>query len=65
MTDSKSVTLQNEVTQYLLSTNTLKKDFAARIGITPVMLSHWLNGRCSLRRETLERIVSLIFSGSE
>lgn len=63
MTDSKTITLQNEVTQYLLSTNTLKKDFAARIGITPVMLSHWLNGRCSLRREILERILSHISLG--
>ena len=65
MTDSKTITLQDEVTQYLLSTNTLKKDFAARIGITPVMLSHWLNGRCSLRREILERIISHLFRGSK
>lgn len=61
MTDSK--TLQKEVADYLLSHKILKKDFAARIGITPVMLSHWLSGRCSLRREVLEIIVSQIFSG--
>lgn len=61
MTDSK--TLQKEVADYLLSAKILKKDFAARIGITPVMLSHWLSGRCSLRREVLEIIVSQIFSG--
>ena len=61
MTDSK--TLQKEVADYLLSHKILKKDFAARIGITPVMLSHWLNGRCSLRREILERIISHISLG--
>lgn len=61
MTDSK--TLQKEVADYLLSHKILKKDFAARIGITPVMLSHWLSGRCSLRREVLERIISHISLG--
>ena len=62
MSDSKS-TLQCKVNIYLLDNHILKKDFAARIGITPVMLSHWLSGRCSLRREVLEIIVSQIFSG--
>lgn len=61
MTDSK--TLQNEVIDYLVSHKILKKDFAVRIGITPVMLSHWLSGRCSLRRETLEKILSQILLG--
>lgn len=61
MTDSQQ-TLQGEVLTYLRQNNILKKDFAVRIGITPVMLSHWLNGRTSLRREVLERIVSLMGS---
>ncbi len=65
MTDSTKTTLQDEVEKYLHKNNLLKKDFAARIGITPVMLSHWLNGRCPLRREILERIVTHIsFRGS-
>lgn len=59
MTDYNE-TLQNKVNDFIKHNHLLKKDFAAKIGITPVMLSHWLGGRASLSRKSLERIVALI-----
>ncbi|MCH5300218.1 MAG: helix-turn-helix transcriptional regulator [Ruminococcus sp.] len=57
MTD---ISLQEEVEIFVKSRKMLKKDFADKIGITPVMLSHWLKGRVSLNRKTLEKIVTEI-----
>lgn len=57
MTD---ISLQEEVEIYVKSHKILKKDFAATIGITPTLLSHWLRGRLSLNIKTLEKIVAEI-----
>ena len=48
---------QEEVEKYIKSKKILKKDFEAKIGITPVKLSHWLKGRVALPRKTLELIL--------
>ena len=48
---------QEEVEQYIKTKKILKKDFAAKIGITPVKFSHWLKGRVALPRKTLELIL--------
>ena len=57
MTD---VSLQEQVELFVKSHKVLKKDFAAIIGIKPVLLSHWLKGRVSLNKKTLEKIVAEI-----
>ena len=49
---------QKEVEQFIREKKILKKDFAAKIGITPVKFSHWLKGRVALNRKTLELILS-------
>lgn len=54
------ISLQEEVEIYVKSNKILKKDFAQKIGITPVMLSHWLKGRLMLNYTTLDRIVAEI-----
>lgn len=52
--------LQGEVEQYIKIHKILKKDFAAKIGVTPVMLSHWLKGRTAFKRSVLERIIAVL-----
>lgn len=49
---------QEEVEHYIKEKKILKKDFAERIGITPVKFSHWLKGRVALPRKTLELILT-------
>lgn len=49
---------QKEVEQFIREKKILKKDFAAKIGITPVKFSHWLKGRVALPRRTLELVLS-------
>jgi len=52
--------LQVEVEAFVKSRKILKKDFAKMIEVTPVMLSHWLKGRVTFNRATLQRIVALL-----
>lgn len=54
------ISLQEEVENFVKSHKILKKDFADKIGIKPIMLSHWLKGRVSLNRRTLEKIIAEI-----
>ena len=54
------LSLQEEVEIFIRQTKILKKDFAAKIGISPVKFSHWLNGRTSLNIRTLSKIVAEI-----
>lgn len=49
---------QEEVERHIKEKRILKKDFALKIGITPVKFSHWLKGRVALPRKTLELILS-------
>lgn len=53
-------TLQTKVQIFLKDRKILKKDFAVTIGITPVKLSHWLNGRVCLDLKTNEKILKMI-----
>lgn len=53
MTD---VFLQSRVEEYVKEHKILKKDFAKRIGVSPVRLSHWLNGRILFNSIILEKI---------
>lgn len=55
--------LQTDVENFVKRHHILKKDFAKMIDVTPVMLSHWLNGRVKFNRLTLERIVAIIDKG--
>lgn len=50
--------LQKEVEIFVKENKILKKDFAHKIGIPPVKLSHWLKGRVSFDRKTLEKIIA-------
>lgn len=54
--------LQEEVERFVKEHKILKKDFAAKIGVSPVKLSHWLNGRMAFNRITLEKIIAIIDS---
>lgn len=55
--------LQDEVEAFVKEDGILKKDLAARIGVSPSMLSHWLKGRVSFKKNTLEKIISEIDRG--
>lgn len=55
MTD---ISLQEEVELFVKSRKILKKDFAAKIGIKPMILSHWLKGRVALNERTLRKIIA-------
>lgn len=52
--------LQQEVESFVKSNKILKKDFAEKIGVSPVMLSHWLKGRVNFKKSTLEKIIAEI-----
>lgn len=52
--------LQQEVESFVKSNKILKKDFAEKIGVSPVMLSHWLKGRVNFKKNTLEKIIAEI-----
>ena len=54
--------LQEEVERFVKEHNILKKDFAAKIGVSPVKLSHWLKGRVAFNRITLEKIIAILDS---
>ena len=53
-------TLQDEVETFVKKNKILKKDFAKKIGVSPVMLSHWLKGRVCFPKNTLEKIIAEI-----
>lgn len=52
--------LQEEVERFVKEHNILKKDFAAKIGVSPVKLTHWLKGRVAFNRITLEKIIAIL-----
>lgn len=54
--------LQQEVERFVKEHNILKKDFAAKIGVSPVKLTHWLKGRVAFNRITLEKIIAILDS---
>lgn len=53
-----NLSLQLEVENYVKEHKVLKKDFAHKIGISPVKLSHWLSGRTLLNRIVCEKIIA-------
>ncbi len=55
-----NTSLQLEVEKFVKVHKILKRDFAEMIGVSPVMLSHWLKGRVNFKRSTLEKIISVI-----
>ena len=52
--------LQVAVERYCKENKVKKKDFAEKIGVTPVKLSHWLAGRTGFTISTLEYIKTLL-----
>ena len=52
--------LQEEVKRFVKEHKMLKKDFAAKIGVSQVKLSHWLNERVAFNRITLEKIIAIL-----
>ncbi|MBQ8215554.1 MAG: helix-turn-helix transcriptional regulator [Clostridia bacterium] len=56
------ILLQDEVERFVKEHNILKKDFAAKIGVSPVKFSHWLKGRVAFNRITLEKIIAILDS---
>lgn len=56
--------LQFEVEKFIAAKPMKKKDFAVLIGISPVKLSRWLNGRVSLNQKTIDNIKVLLAMAS-
>lgn len=54
--------LQEEVERFVKKQKMQKKVFAAKIGVSPVKLSHWLKGRVAFNRITLEKIIAILDS---
>ena len=54
------MTIQDEVLAYIDQHGMKKKCFASMIDVSPQMLSHWLSGRVQFKRNTLDKIFSII-----
>lgn len=54
------MTIQDEVLVYIDQHGMKKKYFASMIDVSPQMLSHWLLGRVQFKRNTLDKIFSVI-----
>lgn len=54
------MTIQDEVLVYLGQHGMKKKYFASMIDVSPQMLSHWLSGNVQFKRNTLDKIFSII-----
>lgn len=54
------MTIQDEVLVYIDQHGMKKKCFASMIDVSPQMLSHWLSGRVQFKRNTLDKIFSII-----
>lgn len=52
--------LQVRVRAFCSRTHTKKKDFADMIGISPVVLSHWLAGRMILNNLTVKKVCEIL-----
>ena len=54
------MTIQDEVLVYIDQHGMKKKCFASMIDVSPQMLSYWLSGRVQFKRNTLDKIFSII-----
>ena len=54
------MTIQDEVLAYIDQHGMKKKCFASMIDVSPQMLSHRLSGRVQFKRNTLDKIFSII-----
>lgn len=54
------VTLQQKVESFLKMKKMKKKDFAREIGVSNVVLSHWLHGRVRFDHNTIAFICEAI-----
>ena len=54
------IVMQYKVEEYLKANKIKKKDFAAAIGVSNVMLSHWLHGRVLFSKTTIDAICEII-----
>lgn len=54
------LTLQDEVENYVRQKKIKKKDLAENIGISPVMLSHWLKGRTAFSKDVLQKLIVIL-----
>ena len=55
-----NINAQDDIKAFCRRTGMKKKDIAQEIGITPVMLSHWLHGRAALSDRALKKLVILL-----
>lgn len=54
------IIMQNKVEEYLKANKIKKKDFAAEIGVSNVMFSHWLHGRVLFNKATIDNMCKII-----
>ena len=54
------MTIQEEVLNYIEEHGMKKNFFAKKIGVSPMMLSHWLQGRVQSSKNKIDIIFSLI-----
>lgn len=54
------MTIQEEVLDYIEKHGLKKKYFANQIDVSPMMLSHWLQGRVQFSKSKIDLIFSII-----
>lgn len=54
------MTIQEEVLKYIEENGIKKGFFAKQIGVSPMMLSHWFQGRVQFSKSRIDKIFSVI-----
>lgn len=54
------MTIQEEVLKYIEENGMKKNFFAKKIGVSPMVLSHWLQGRVQFNKSRIDKIFSII-----
>lgn len=54
------MTVQEEVLKYIEENGVKKNFFAQKIGVSPMVLSHWLQGRMQFNQNRIDKIYQII-----
>lgn len=54
------MTIQEEVLKYIEEHGMKKNFFAKKIEVSPMMFSHWLQGRVQFNKNRIDKIYSII-----
>lgn len=53
----------SKLQEYLLKKKLTYKDFAAMVGVTPMTVIHWLNGRSQPKQKNMPRLIAAVTNG--